>query len=147
MTILYLRYRKRVKPISTGCLWTYNPPKSMKKTNLTNYFQSHVSFVTEKAHSLFAILQSVGKLFAIYFFEEAADMVHDSEIKTVADKLVQAHYQNDRRMEKAKIFFSADDHFGSGNTISHCIFGNFHNRNFLGRLFQKRGFGTVAIYS
>ena len=36
-------------------------------------------------------------------------MVHDSEIKTIADKLVQAHYQNDRRMEKAKIFFSADD--------------------------------------
>ena len=36
-------------------------------------------------------------------------MVHDSSIKTIADKLVQAHYQNDRRMERAKIFFSADD--------------------------------------
>ena len=36
-------------------------------------------------------------------------MVHDSEIRTIADKLVQAHYQNDRRMERAKIFFSAED--------------------------------------
>ena len=76
---------------------------------MAGYFQSHIFSATEKAYSLFAILQSIGKLFAIYFFEEATDMVHDSEIKTVADKLVQAHYQNDRRMEKAKIFFSADD--------------------------------------
>ena len=36
-------------------------------------------------------------------------MVHDSDIWTIADKLVQAHYKNDRRMEKAKVFFSAQD--------------------------------------
>ena len=36
-------------------------------------------------------------------------MVKDKEILTIADKLVQAHYRNDRQMSKAKVFISADD--------------------------------------